>query len=190
MANIKRVRCTWTGAGVTGPGVSTFFFTATASGFPADLQTLFQALKVVIPTTVTISVPNTGDILDETNGTLQGVWTDSGGSTTTGTNSGAFAGGVGMRLRWITGGIHNDRRVIGTTFVSPIAGGSFDTDGTPLTSTVTALQTAASAFVSASTPDFVIWSKPASEAAADGESNAVLAALVPDAASWLRSRRT
>lgn len=189
MANLKRLRAAWSGNGVVGPGVSTFYFTATATGFPADLQTFFQAVKSNFPSSVTITVPNTGDTIDETTGALQGVWTDAGGSTTVGTGSGAFAGGVGMRCRWITGGIHNGRRVIGTTFLAPMVNLAWDTDGTPGAATVSGIQTAASALVSAVTPDMVIWSKPTPPSGSDGESNAVVAALVPDAISWLRSRR-
>lgn len=187
MADMKRVRCTWSGSGVVGPGVSTFYFASTATGFPADLQTFWQAVKVVLPTSVTITVPNTGDTVDVATGALSGVWTDAGGSTTTGTNAGVFAGGVGMRVKWHTAGIVNGRRMTGSTFICPIAAGSFDSDGTPLGTTVTALQNAANAFVTATTPDQVIYHRPT--LGVGGISNPVLSATVPDAVSWLRSRR-
>lgn len=189
MANIKRVRCTWSGAGVIGPSVSTYYFTATASGFPADLQTFFQAIKSALPDDVTITVPNAGDVIDETNGTLQNVWTDSGGSTTTGTASGAFQQGSGGRVKWLTGGIHNDRRVIGSTFLVPMASLAFTTFGIMDTASQAVIQTAASALVSAVTPDMVIWSKPTPPGGSDGESNAVIAASVPLYVTQLRSRR-
>lgn len=189
MANIKRVRVTWSGSAVTGPGVSTFYFTAGATGFPADLQTFFQAIKTGMTTGVTISVPNTGDTIDETTGALSGVWTDSGGGTTTGTNNLLFVAGTGIRVKWVTGGIHNGRRVVGSTFLCPLVGAAFDTDGTPTATTVSNFSTAASALVSAVTPDMVVWSRPTPAAPNSGESNAVLAAVVPDATSWLRSRR-
>lgn len=189
MANLKRVRCTWTGPGVVGPSVTTFYFTSGATGFPADLQTFFQAIKAGFPDDVIVTVPNTGDLIDETNGHIGSVWTDSGGSTTTGTSSSVFAQGSGMRVNWVTGGIHNDRRVIGTSFLVPLASVAFDTTGIVSSTHVATVQSAASALVSAVTPDMVIWSKPSSEAAADGESNAVLAAIARSAATQLRSRR-
>jgi len=189
VANLKRVRVVWSGSGVVGPGVSTFYFVSAATGFPTDLQTFFQAIKAALPSSVTVSVPNTGDTIDETTGALVGVWTDSGGSSTVGTSSTLFAGGVGMRCRWITAGIHRGRRVIGSTFIAPMQSASFSTDGTPDAGSVTLLQTAASALVSSSAGDMVIWSKPQPPAGSDGESNVVLSALVPDKTSWLRSRR-
>jgi len=190
MATLKRVRVTWTGAGVVGPGVSTFYFVSSATGFPADLQTFFQAIKAALPSSVTVTVPNSGDTIDEATGDLFGVWTDAGGSTTVGTSSTLFAGGVGMRIRWITAGVHRGRRVKGSTFIAPMQSASFSTDGTPDPGSVTLLQNAASALVSSSAGDQVIWSRPQPVPGNDGESNPVLSALVPDATSWLRSRRT
>lgn len=190
MANIKRVRVAWSGGGVTGPGVSTLYFSAAASGFPADLQTFFQAIKAGIPSNVQIDVPNTGDLIDETTGALAGVWTDSGGSSTVGATGAVFAQGAGLRVRWVTGGVHNGRRVVGTTFIVPISSIACDTSGTVENTYRGVVNTAASAFVSAQAGDFVIWSKPTPAAPSSGESNAVLAAVVPDPVTGLRSRRT
>lgn len=189
MADIKRVRCVWEGAGVVGPAVSTFYFTSTASGFPADLQTFFQAVKSALPDDVQVTVPNTGDIVSDTNGVLTGVWTDSGGSTTNGTDTGTFAKGSGVRIQWVTAGIRGDRRVIGSTFLVPCAGSVFNTGGIVASGALGVLQTAASALVSAVSPDMVVFGKPHSKAAADGESNPVLAAIVRSSPTQLRSRR-
>jgi hypothetical protein len=190
MANLKRVRCPWQGGGVVGPSVTTFYFSATATGFPAQLQTFFQAIKSSLPDDVVITVPNTGDTVRETDGVLQGVWTDSGGSTTTGTAAGAFAKGSGVRIQWITSGIRDGRRIIGSTFLVPVAGAVFDTTGIVAGASLSVLQTAAGALVSAASPGFLIWSKPHTKLAADGASNPVLAAVVRSEATGLRSRRT
>ena len=190
MANLKRVRVTWSGAGVVGPGLSTFYFTSTATGFSAQLQTFFQAIKSLFPPSVTVTVPNTGDLIDASTGALAGVWTDSGGSTTVGTGSGNFALGTGMRVRWVTGGIHKGRRVLGTTFLVPCVSLAFDTDGTPGPSTITVIATAASALIAAAGAGFQIWSKPTPPGGSDGVSNQVLAAIVPDTPSGLRTRRS
>lgn len=173
---------------MTGPGLTTFYVTSTATGFPADFQTFFQAVKALIPTSVTITVPNAGDTLDATTGELSGSWTDAGGSTTTGTNAGAFVAGTGLSIKWATNGIVNGRRVNGRTFICPVAGGSFETDGTPQASTVSAVQTPATALITALAPDFVVWHRPVG--GAGGNPNAIVSALVRDTASWLRSRRT
>lgn len=190
MAQIKRVRCPWQGGGVVGPSVSTFYFTSGSTGFPADLQTFFQAIRGGLPDDVTITVPNTGDTINDNDGTLAGVWTDSGGSTTTGLSTQGFALGAGMRVQWLTAGIRGDRRVTGTTFLVPLAGNQFDTQGFVLSSYVTIVQSAAAALVTASAGEMVIWGKPHSKAAADGESNAVISALARSVPTGLRSRRT
>lgn len=189
MANIKRVRCPWEGGGVVGPSVSTFYFASTATGFPADLQTFFQAVKSALPDDVTITVPNVGDTLRDTDGVLQGTWTDSGGSVTTGTATGAFARGSGVRIQWITSGIRDGRREIGSTFLVPTAGLVFDTTGKVDSASLAVLQTAASALVTAVTPDMLVWGKPHTKAAADGVSVPVIAAVARSQATQLRSRR-
>lgn len=189
MANIKRVRCELSGTGVTGPAVSTFYFSATASGFSADLQTFYQAVKGNFPSGLQIDVPNTGDLIDETNGVLVGVWTDSGGSSTAGTGSTNFSLGNGLRVKWVTGGIRGDRRVIGSTFLVPAVSAAFTTGGLVAGATSSAVTAAASALVSAQGGDMLIWGKPHSKVAADGESNAVLAGFCSSTPTQLRSRR-
>lgn len=190
MADLKRVQVAWSGAGVTGPGLSTFYFTSGATGFPADLQTFFQAVKSLLPTSVTIDVPNTGDTISEATGALTGVWTDSGGSSTVGTASGVFVAGTGYRVRWVTAGIRGGRRVVGSTFLCPATAAAFDTDGTPTAASLTVVRNAAIAYAAAVTPDMHIYSRETAPGAGDGISSAVLASTVPDKASWLRSRRT
>jgi hypothetical protein len=190
VANLKRVRCPWDGGGVIGPSVSTFYFSATASGFSADLQTFFQAVKGWLPDDVTITVPNTGDIINEVNGELTGVWTDSGGSTSTGTQTANFALGAGARVTWVTAGIRGGRRVSGTTFLVPIASSAMDTTGRISSGATASITTAASDLVTAQSPDFMVWGKPHSKAAADGESNAVLAGFCRTVPTSLRSRRS
>ena len=190
MAQLKRVRCPWTGGGVVGPSVSTFYFTSSGTGFSASLQAFFQAIKASLPDDVVVTVPNTGDIINDDDGTLAGIWTDSGGSTTTGTSTSRFAQGAGMRVNWLTGGTRGGRRVTGTTFLVPMSSDGFDTTGAVSTAQVALVQTAASALVTAESPDFVVWGKPHSKAAADGESNVIISALARSAPTGLRSRRT
>lgn len=190
MAVLKRVRCPLTGGGVVGPSVATFYFSSTATGFSADLHTFFQAIKAGMPDDLFIQVPNTGDTINDTNGTLAGVWTDSGGSTTQGTSSAAFALGAGARIRWVTEGVRSDRRVVGTTFLVPLASDGFQTSGAVSSTYANTVSTAAAALITAQSPDMLIWSKPHSKAAADGESNPIISAFVVSVPTGLRSRRT
>jgi len=189
VANLKRVRCDITGTGVVGPSVATFYFTSAATGFPADLQTFFQAIKGNFPTGLIVTVPNNGDLIRETDGVLQGAWADSGGSTTTGTGSTNFAEGSGLRIRWVTGSLRNGRKITGTTFIVPAVSAAFTTGGLVAGATVTAVTAAGSALISAQATKIVVWSKPHSKAAADGASSAIASVSVPVQATQLRSRR-
>jgi len=163
-----------------------------------DVLAFFDAAPLLFPVGNTITVPNGGDIIDDVTGNLAGSWTDTGtGGVATGTETGSYAKGVGLQVRWRTSGIVASRRVTGSTFMVPIAGSLYDTDGTIDTAVITSLQSAADDLVAAMA-GFRIWSRPVEAdpdhvppiVARDGTSSAVVAAVCPDRVSWLRSRRT
>lgn len=177
----------WSGGGLVGPGISTFYFLDLSAGPLTLLTSFFNAVKVVVPDDVTMTVPNSGDVIEAETGDLLSGWTSTGGSAIAGGNSGAFPQGVGMRVKWLTSTVINGRRVTGSTFIVPIVGGSFDTGGLPLTTTVTALQDAADDLVDLSDDTMRVWHRP--KGASPGAVAAVNAALVPRKVSTLRSRR-
>lgn len=191
MTSILRMRAVWGGSGVTGPGLSTFYFAQSGSGFPADVRAFFEAIKANIPSNVTITVPNEGDIINDTNGELAGSWSEpSGGGITTGTFAGDYPQGVGIRVVWNTAGIYRGRRVKGSTFIVPIGGALFGTSGQLDPATQAIIQTAADTYA-ASGSNPVIYSRFSDVGThTDGENNAVTSATVPSLVSWLRSRRT
>lgn len=188
MAALARLRVEWSGAGITGPGLSTFYFDPADVGASDVIFDFFNSAPLLFPNSVSIFVPSGGDIIEELDGTLAGTWNDPGtGGTVAGTNSGDFFAGVGMRVKWPTDGIFAGRRVVGSTFLVPIAAAISDTTGTIDSATVTAVQTSADV-VASSSVDFKIWSRPSG--VLTGESNSIVEAQVPDRTSWLRSRRT
>src|SRR6187455_3059900 len=128
MANVARVRAVWAGAGVTGPGVSTFYFNEIHSGFVSDVATYFNAWSTWIPTGITVTISNTGDLLDVATGQISGTWTDGGTAVATMGGAGVYAQGVGARVKWSTAGIRNGRRVRGSTFMVPTIGAAQQTD--------------------------------------------------------------
>src|SRR5512138_388641 len=72
---LQRLRCAWTGTGVEGPGLTTFFAEADGTVAISVAATgLFDALKTYIPSGTTVFVPNGGDVIDELTGTLTGTW--------------------------------------------------------------------------------------------------------------------
>lgn len=187
MATLERIRVTWSGSGVVGPGLTTFFFTQPTGALPSAVRTFFSSLAALFPPSVTIQVPNNGDLIDEATGALAGTWTV--GSTpaaVVGSSAGAFQLGVGAQVRWRTAGIVGGRRSVGSTFLVPATGGAFDTDGTLQSTSVTLIQNAANALIVAS-PNLAVWSRP--KGIRSGVAHVVTAATVPDRPSWLRSRR-
>lgn len=189
MARLKRHRVVWSGSGVVGGGLTTFYVKPDSTvGEADDIAAFFDALKSAITTAVTITVPSSGDILEDTTGVLVGTWSDPGtGGVITGTSAENFVMGAGARVRWNTSGIHAGRRVKGTTFIAPIQISSYSGTSALSAPFQAAFQTAADALVAA-VPELAIWSRP--KPGLSGESNLVESATVPDAVSWLRSRRT
>ena len=185
----QRLRAAWSGAPVTGAGVSTFYSAPTAgSGLATAVNSFFNSVKGLIPTGVQINVDTGGDLFDELTGSLLGSWGTSGTTVVTCSGAAAHSQGVGGRVVWATSGIRNGRRVRGSTFIVPISAGNWDNDGTLLAAAVTTLNTAAAALVTALGGDMRIWSRP--EPGNPGVGNIVTSGACKDATSWLRSRRT
>lgn len=188
MANLVRMRVVWSGSGVTGPGLTTFYTPTTGTGLPAAVKAFFTTLAPTFPTSVTWTIPQDGDTISDATGDLTGTWSEpSGGGQVSGSVSTAFARGVGAQVRWSTGGLRGGRRVIGSTFLVPLATGAYDTDGSLQPTTVTLLSNAANTLHGAAS--LMVWSRPSARNGA-GTSSAVTGVQIPDRVSWLRTRRT
>ena len=186
---INRVRVAWSDTGVVGPGLSTFYFASPGTIGISNLLTLFTTIAANdLPDDVTITVPGSGDRIDELTGTIIGGWTQSGGGSVTGGSSGSFAMGVGGRLRWDTAGVVAGRHVRGTTFLVPMAGASYASDGRIGTTALTRINNALTTFLAAVSPNLVIWSRPAPGRL--GSIHPVTLASCPAEISTVRSRRT
>jgi len=159
-----------------------------AAGTVTAVHNFFQVFIHGIPAGVTISVPDNGDMIEDTTGEISGSWSDGGGTLiSTCDGAGEFVQGAGIQVRWRTAGIVGRRRVVGSTFICPILHSGFDSSGTPTASQIAGTYTAANGLVAAE-PTFRIWSRPKPPRA--GSSHVVTATFVPDRPSWLRSRRT
>lgn len=187
MANLNRVRVEWTGTGTIGTGLSTFYFEAGATGFIADLTTFFNAIKSAVPNDVTWTINNGGDVLDPSDGSLAGTWTDGTSTSIIAGSGGNWAAGVGCRFKWRTGGTFLGRRVVGSTFIVPLDGSLYDATGTIDNTTRTTFLAAAAALLAGQTGDWTIWSRP-NEVGAFATS-AVTSVELPDKVSTLRTRR-
>lgn len=185
---LQRLRCEWTGTGIEGPGLTTFY--AAADGTQAvsvGASAFFNAIRNFVPSGTTVQVPAQGDVIDEASGALIDTWGSGPTDTVAMAGSGAFAAGVGARVVWETAAIRGGRRVRGSTFVVPLVTGSYETNGTIILATITGLLTAIDNYLVQLGGNGRIWSRPRPGLA--GAQVPISRGLVPDKVSWLRSRR-
>lgn len=197
MPEILRMRVAWSGAPVTGPGVSTLFCQSdAASGWGAATVALFTALRPYCPSGVFWDIPSSVDIVDEAENRLTGQFSIGGGGQV-GANGGSsdYKPGTGFRIRWATSGVVGGRKVTGTTFIIPVLSALLPNgqlDGT----TKTAVQSAVSTYISASGFNPIVYSPPVKNVPdpkgrnRDGASSVIISGSVPSTFTWLRSRRT
>lgn len=188
MPSIVRIRTTLTGGPVVGGGLNVTHFAAGSTSGPAAVKAFWTSAATFMPNGVTITVPGTGDTVDELTGQIDGTWTASGGGTVTSSGgTTGWAAGVGCRVWFATDGITRGRRVRGSIFVVPILANSYDPDGTLNSSVAGAISTMASTL--AGVAAFGVYTRPQS-GLTNGKFHDVLAGVGADAVSWLRSRRT
>lgn len=179
----------WTGTAVVGGGISTFYGDEGETGLdPAAILAFFDDIKDLVAPGVTWTIPNGGDMINPSDGSLAGVWSGTGGGTVVSTGSGAYAAGVGARIAWGTAGVVAGRRVRGSTFIVPLTINGYGTDGTLNDTARGTIASAAGDLLTALGAGFVIWSRPAP--GRSGSMHAVTSTVTPDRVSWLRSRRT
>jgi hypothetical protein len=189
MTALARIRVTWHGGAVVGPAVSTFYALGDqAPALQAEAGNYFNAIKPAFPGTVNWVIPSTGELIEDSTGELLDVWESGTPQLPVGGSGSSFSQGVGIRVVWLTNGVVGGRRVRGATFLCPIGGPNFSTDGTIVDGTLTSQAEAANDFVDSVEGGLQIWSRPA--VARPGTSNKVIGAQIPDKVSWLRTRRT
>lgn len=185
---IQRLRVEWQGSAIDGAGVTTLFGEAdgTTALYAAFNQLLGQ-VDSFLAGALTITVPQSGDVLDEATGALIGTW-GSGAAQVHNISSGSvFARGVGARITWDTNAIHAGRRVRGSTFLVPLKNTAYDAQGDLSTVALTAIQDGIDAYMIAMGGRARVWSRPAP--GRPGIASVVTGGSAPDKISWLRSRR-
>lgn len=186
---MQRVQAVWSGNGVVGGGVSTFFAEADGTQqLVVAINELFSAVEPLLPSGCTVTVPSGGDLIDEATGDLTGTWGTSTSTQHVGTGTDVWAAGVGARVVWETGTVRNGRRVRGSTFIVPLTSIAYANDGTLGINGLGFLQDGVTAFMTQVADGGRVWSRPTPTSA--GASVPITAGRVPDKVSWLRSRRT
>lgn len=185
---LNRVVVSWAGGSVAGLAVNVLHYAGdVGSPDSALIKAAYDAVKANIPNNVTMTIPNSGDVIEDTTGELLSVWTSTGGGTVTGTASPAQAAGVGACVTYRTGGIINGRKLRGRTFLVPYAASSYDTDGTLTTNGKTFTDAFATAIM-ASGP-LAVWHRPTTAGGSDGNSYGAVLAITHDKVAYLSSRR-
>lgn len=203
MVNIMRVTAEWTGF-PGGPGFSVFhmrdFGSGTGPGADPTLESvngamarirqLFIAFAPLLAPPVSVQVRPVVDILEDTTGTLVDSLSGTPVTPVLSSATGNYSAPAGAVINWRTNGIRNGRRIRGRTFLVPLAGSSFDGNGSLSTSAQTTIQNAANVLVdTAGTPDLGVYARPSSPLASDGQWVLASSATVPDMAALLTSRR-
>lgn len=193
MTSLHRVVIEYTGGAVVGRSVTVLHYSASDNTAPpvAAIRAAFDAAKALFPTSLTISVPGTGDTINDVDGSLVGVWSATAPAPVVGTGSDFFAAGVGCVIGWSTGGIvtgtKGPRKLRGRTFIVPLATANYDQQGTILNAALGVVDTLAAGLQGAG--PLAIWHRPTSSGGSDGNSYGVVSHRIRDKVAYLSSRR-
>lgn len=183
------------------PGYSNFYIRHTdppstaASALVSALGVFFNALATHMCSGWTWAINSDVASVEDTTGAI-----DSYISTTPPTQSvfatvALYAAPAGACIDWLTAGVVNSRHVQGRTFIVPLGGNDYQSDGTITTASKTALETAAENYRTAAGITPVVWSRPYTAVpgkprpTTPGSSYTITARRVPDKTVVLRSRR-
>lgn len=147
---------------------------------------LFDAIKALLPSAVTLTFPGEAIELNTTTGVLEDVYTFTAPASVVGTGSTVFGWPAGVRYEWRSSAIVFGRRLRGRTFIVPTISSAFDTNGTLTSSALTTLAAGSTAYLGGTAGVAVspaIWSRT------HGILGDITSTLIPDEVSVLRSRR-
>lgn len=190
---IQRVTSVWTGfAGA--PGYTNFYFMGDAEtgGIQANfsVRMFWQEIRDRIPAGVTIATEAEHANIDESTGTITSYYTPEheGAMSVAGSAAGGYSAPSGAVVGWNTDTVRAGRRVRGRTFIVPLGGNAYQSDGTLNPGVQTAIQDAANDLIASTLGnELVVWARPVN--GAGGVAAPVVSARVPDMGAVLRSRR-
>lgn len=186
--DLDRFVVSWSGPQVKGAAVNVLHFASADAVDPADVLAAYQELDGCVPQGVTITVPSTGDVIDDQTGQITGGWARSGGgSFSSNLLTQNAAAGCGANVTWDTATVINGRRMRGRTFLVPLGAQVYEADGTLSSGTLALVNAFATALRAAG--GLRILRRPGGPTGPGGTSGAVTGHRVPDHVSVLRSRR-
>lgn len=190
---ILKTTTVWTG--FTGsPGYTNFYFAGAADADDATAavnktMAFWVAVAQALPSALTLRCNPDVEVIDETTGKMQDVVTVGTNHVQAGGLAGSFAGGAGACFAWQTAGIVDGRRVRGRTFLVPLSGSMYQTDGTLTDIALTRLGDGGTVMANPTGAQLVVWSRPRPDEGIAGSAHDVLSFRVRDKVAVLRSRR-
>lgn len=198
MASLAKVTINWTGF-QGGPGYTNLYFRNSTPGIITQavvnnaitkVDTWLDTWMGNLPPPVSVGVNATVEEIDDANGNLVAFWQGTPAAAASGSDTGVYSAASGVCVNWYTNTVRNSRRIRGRTFVVPLGGTQYDTNGTIGTSRLDAWRPAAAA-LHAATGDarLVIWGRPNNVAGDNGVSAEVTSSTINDKVAILTSRR-
>jgi hypothetical protein len=172
MTAIYVARVNWTGS-YDHQGISRFAFVSSDGGVPTNTQRdgVLTAIEAMLhsgapslPTDLSWVIDPVIESYDGVLGTILGELPTAGAvAPDAGLGTSSFANGVGLTIKWKTGGTFHGRRIQGRTFIVPLDGYVFSTDGRVLPETAAEWQGFANTYIAAMAPlnvDPLVWGRP------------------------------
>lgn len=199
MAGMARVTVNWTGF-VGAPGYTNLYFRdfdgggaitqEIANGAVAKTDVWLDTWVASLPSSVSILVDPTVEVIEETTGALTGFFTTSPDTARTGASTGAYSAVAGACVNWYTDNVRNGRRMRGRSFIVPLGSAGLATNGTLDDAKLVTWRTATATFIDGvGVGDLGVWGRPSAPGATDGVWSVVKSFSIPDKTAYLSSRR-
>lgn len=150
---VFQYRPNWGGT-TGGPGVTVFNARKSSQhigdweqDFADIVRAFFVTVQANLPNELVISFPAEVLEFDTSTGTLINAYPVTPPGNVPGTNASGYAMPAGARIDWFTPAIVAGRRLRGRTYLVPINGTAFDTNGTLVAGTITNLGNAADGLI-------------------------------------------
>jgi hypothetical protein len=176
------IRAQWSGF-PGAPGVTTFYDEFTGSVPPlAAYTSFFGNFAAGLPNSVRIQVASEGLVLDTATGLANASYAGTAQTVVSGGDVSPYPAPTGAVVNWLTNAFVGGHRVRGRSFIVPLGGTQYQTDGSLRDVMRTEIQTSATQLIAAANPTVV--SRNGGWQAAT-----IASSSVPDIAAVLRSRR-
>jgi hypothetical protein len=184
------------------PGYNNLFFihadppSTAAQQAVTKVRAFWEAVANQFAAGWTYQIQSDVAVVSDVDGTISSFISTTPPAQSTGAGSGAYAGGAGAHVSFLTTGVVNSHKVRGGLFLVPLNGSAYDATGTLGSITLAQFQTAAEGLRTGAGPALAVWSRPfelkppaTKPPTRAGSSFAVTATRVVDKTAILRSRR-